>query len=331
MSSSFSGDKINFPHPNIGTDNDESKETKNFVPSPELSEDSSHASDMHDSYPVSIWPQRIFRLFQKGNKKSRIKFVRFVSEPPKVSDLSENNPSNFVPSTNPLIITQSYQPDIAGVQQKHHSHIGKLPVWPYPYENIDNKYKWKIVSSEHKHKGDGKLLLPTVETTVTGKSTIYSDYPSEIMTSPPSNFYRQPFAYDVPVPQITSFPTPFSYTTIATTEIPTSDIESTPDNRLPPWMEMLHIKNDAFDGVKAPIEYYNTKAIENQPNQPQISQEPPYGLTYIDKKYIFERQNDYVVVSVFLFFEISNILNHVFTVCCGTASSNSWPQLYRSV
>lgn len=57
MNSSFSSDKINFPHPNIGTDNDESKETLNFVPSPELtiSEDSSHASITDDTYPVSLY------------------------------------------------------------------------------------------------------------------------------------------------------------------------------------------------------------------------------------------------------------------------------------
>lgn len=52
-SNSFSTDKIHFPHPNIGTNNDESKESKNFLPSPELSEDSSHASVTHDTYPVS--------------------------------------------------------------------------------------------------------------------------------------------------------------------------------------------------------------------------------------------------------------------------------------
>lgn len=52
---SVSGDKINFENPNIiGTDNDESKETKNFVPSPELSEDFSQTSITHDTYPVSM-------------------------------------------------------------------------------------------------------------------------------------------------------------------------------------------------------------------------------------------------------------------------------------
>lgn len=54
MSNSFSHDAINFPYLNIGTHNDESKETKNFVPSPELSEDSSHASVTHDTYSVSM-------------------------------------------------------------------------------------------------------------------------------------------------------------------------------------------------------------------------------------------------------------------------------------
>lgn len=53
-SSSFSHNTINFPYPNIGTHNDESKETKNFVPSPELSDDSSHASVTHDTYSVSM-------------------------------------------------------------------------------------------------------------------------------------------------------------------------------------------------------------------------------------------------------------------------------------
>lgn len=51
---SVSGDNINSANPSIGTDNDESKETKNFVPSPELSEDFSDTSITHDTYPVSM-------------------------------------------------------------------------------------------------------------------------------------------------------------------------------------------------------------------------------------------------------------------------------------
>lgn len=64
MSSSFSSDKVGSSISNIGTQNDESKETKNFVPSPELtlSEDSSHASVAHDTYPVSNEQGRIFFL-----------------------------------------------------------------------------------------------------------------------------------------------------------------------------------------------------------------------------------------------------------------------------
>lgn len=62
-SSGFSRDTINFPNP-IGTHNDESKETKNFVPSPELGEDSSHAFVAHDTYSVCMaavyfWPRLI--------------------------------------------------------------------------------------------------------------------------------------------------------------------------------------------------------------------------------------------------------------------------------
>lgn len=185
-----------------------------------------------------------------------------------------------MPSTNPLLITQSYQPTVVGVHQKYHSHVGKLPVWPYPYENIDNKFKWKILSKDHKHKGDGKLLFPTEETIIAGKSPTYTDYQSQI-----ADFHAQPFAYDGPEPpHITSLPTPFSYTTISASDIQGTDIEPTPDNRLPPWMEMLHIKNDAYDIVKTPIEYY-AKAIDNHPNQPHISHGPHYGLTHIDKKY----------------------------------------------
>lgn len=188
-----------------------------------------------------------------------------------------------MPSINPLIATQPYQPAVAGVQQKYHSHVGKLPIWPYPYENIDSKYKWKISSNEHKHKGNGKLLLPTDETTVSGNSAIYLEHPSKI-NPPATNIYHQPFVYDVPIPQIPSLPTPFSYTTIETGDVPTTDIEPTPDNRLPPWMEMLHFKNNEYGAVKAPIEYY-AKAIENQPSQPLINHAPHYGLAYTDKKY----------------------------------------------
>lgn len=184
-----------------------------------------------------------------------------------------------MPSTNPLIIPESYQAAVVGVRQKYHSHVGKLPIWPYPYENIDNKFKWKIVSSAHIHQGDGKLLLPTEETTVSDNPTIYTK-----ITSPASNFYRQPIAYDVSKPEIPYSPTPFSYATVVTSDIQT-DIGGTPDHRLPPWMEMLHIKNDEYDGVKAPIEYY-AKAIESQPKQPSINPRPQYGLTYIDNKYI---------------------------------------------
>lgn len=56
ISSSFSNDKINVPQSNAGPspENDESKETNNFVPSPELSEEYSHELVTHDTYPVSV-------------------------------------------------------------------------------------------------------------------------------------------------------------------------------------------------------------------------------------------------------------------------------------
>lgn len=279
---SVSGDNINSANPSIGTDNDESKETKNFVPSPELSEDFSHTSITHDTYPVSMAAIYFIRgILYLYNEYKLVRILNTEHWTTKGSDLSENNPSNFVPSTNPLIITQTYAPAIAGVRQKYHSHIGRLPMWPYPYENIDSKFKWKILSPEQSHKDDGKILFPTEETTVSGKSTIYSEYPSKTTSSAPNSLH-QPFAYDAPISSFSPLPTPFSYTT--TRKSQTSDIEPTRDNRLPPWMEMLHIKNNEYDAFKAPIEYY-AKAIQNQPNHALINHQPHYGFTHIDKKY----------------------------------------------
>lgn len=197
-----------------------------------------------------------------------------------------NNLSSFVPSTNPFLsIAQSNGPTVVtGVHQKHHTHhIGKLPTYPYPYENIDNKYKWKVSShdSNHQQKGNGKLQSPLEETPIFGKSTIYSNHPSKT-TSLTDDFYRQP-TYEPPTPPITAYPTPFNYPTIATDDIQTKDIDSTTDNRLPPWMEMLQIKHNAYDMTRAPIDYY-AKALENQPKHAFNNYQPQYGLTHIDKK-----------------------------------------------
>lgn len=67
---SVSGGKMNFADPNIGTDNDESKETKHFVPSPELSEDFSQTSITHDTYSVS-------RMFSVAFYSSKINISLF--------------------------------------------------------------------------------------------------------------------------------------------------------------------------------------------------------------------------------------------------------------